>query len=185
MAVVSRRIYKSACLLLSYISSIDFLPLKVCAGILSNVAIEASKTATKNKISKNLEKASILNNILSPLVIVIVFTLPSMMSIAIIPNVANIVAVANIPGIAGDPVIANLLPPKNQGIFTFVRGILNFELPRLGIMNSATRPITITSSGDIAVQNSVLNASVQFIPISLHSSGVIQIPPFSNTVSNN
>ena len=106
------------------------------------------------------------------LVTVVVSIFPSTDSIAIIPSAVNNVAVANIPGIAGEPVSLNLLPPKNHGTLTLVRGILNLEFPRFGMMKIRSNPAIKIVSGANACQNSVLNTSTS-----------IQIPPKLNTPS--
>ena len=82
--------------------------------------MDANNTVAKNKISKNLENASICRISISPLVIVVVLRLPSMISISIIPIVVNKVTVAKSPGIAVEPVASvsntQLTLPTNREV---------------------------------------------------------------------
>ena len=93
---------------------------------------------------------------------VVVSILPSIDSMTIIPSAVNRVPVASIPGIAGDPVSLNLFPPRNQGTLTLVKGILNLEFPRFGMMKISKRPTRRIVSGANTFQNSVLNTSWQY-----------------------
>ena len=150
---VSSRMWKSACLLLSYRAEVFALSPSSSS---SSAGAVASGSDGSLCVAETVHRMSTRRNrlVISELKgstsrVLPIAPDPGGSSRARVPasSAATSVAMAIRLGTRGSLVAGNLVPPMRTGILVFVSGILNLASPRLGTMIIAARPMVMISSG--------------------------------------
>ena len=167
---VRRRMWKSACLLLSYRAEVFAVSLSSSS---SSAGAAASGSDGSLWVAETVHRMSTHRNRLvirelkgSTSRVLPIPPDPGGSRRARVPasSAATRVASAMRLGSLGSLVAGNLVPPISTGILLLVRGILNLASPRFGTMIIAARPIVMISSGSRSCRSMPSSSDVMASP---------------------